>query len=61
VDPLQRRRRRLVTTLLLLCYHFDPQTGRYDLAVARLLQAVGAVTLLALAGLVAIARRSTAS
>lgn len=44
--------------VLLFCYCYDPQTGRYDLAIGRLLDVVGAVTLLALAGLVwAAARR----
>ena len=35
--------------LLLLCYCYDPQTGRYSLAVARLLQGAGLLTVLALA------------
>ena len=44
--------------VLLFCYCYDPQTGRYDLAVGRLLDIVGAATLLAIAGLVwAAARR----
>ncbi|MGA8401358.1 MAG: SCO family protein [Stellaceae bacterium] len=44
--------------VLLFCYCYDPQTGRYDLAIGRLLDIVGAATLLAIAGLVwAAARR----
>jgi protein SCO1/2 len=43
--------------VLLLCYCYDPQTGRYDLAIGRLLEIVGAATLLALAGLVWAASR----
>lgn len=43
--------------VLLFCYCYDPQTGRYDLAVGRLLDVVGAATLLALAGLVLVAAR----
>jgi protein SCO1 len=44
--------------VLLFCYCYDPQTGRYDLAIGRLLEIVGAATLLSLAGLVwAAARR----
>ncbi len=35
--------------LLLLCYGYDPETGRYTLAVTRLLRAGALVTLLALA------------
>lgn len=43
--------------VLLFCYCYDPQTGRYDLAIGRLLEVVGAATLLALAGLVWAASR----
>jgi len=35
--------------LLLLCYHYDPQTGRYSLAVDRALQVGGLMTVFALA------------
>jgi protein SCO1 len=35
--------------LLLLCYHYDPQAGRYDLPVERALQLGGAVALLGVA------------
>lgn len=43
--------------LLLFCYCYDPQTGRYDLAIGRLLQVVGAVTLLGVGRFVLAARR----
>jgi protein SCO1/2 len=43
--------------LLLFCYCYDPATGHYDLAVARLLELVGAATLLALAAIVVLAAR----
>ena len=43
--------------VLLFCYCYDPQTGRYDLAVGRLLDIVGAATLLAIAGIVWVAAR----
>ncbi|HEY1795940.1 MAG TPA: SCO family protein [Stellaceae bacterium] len=46
--------------ILLFCYCYDPQTGHYDLAVSRLLAAVGAATLLALAGTVGLAVRRAA-
>lgn len=46
--------------VLLFCYCYDPQTGHYDLAVSRLLAAVGAVTLLGLAGTVGLAARRAA-
>jgi protein SCO1/2 len=35
--------------ILLLCYCYDPQTGRYSLAVSRLLQGAGLLTVLAIA------------
>lgn len=38
-----------VTQLLLLCYCYDPQTGRYSLAVHHLLQGAGLLTLATLA------------
>jgi protein SCO1 len=33
---------------VLLCYHYDPATGKYGLAVMRLLQVVGTLTVLSL-------------
>lgn len=38
--------------LLLLCYHYDPQTGRYAPLIWTLLRLGGVVTLLGLAGLI---------
>jgi protein SCO1/2 len=38
-----------VDTLLLYCYHYDPMTGRYGLAVMRTLRIAGVTTVLALA------------
>ncbi len=37
--------------LLLFCYHYDPRTGKYGLAVANTLRAGAALTLLVLGGL----------
>jgi protein SCO1 len=37
-----------VDQFLLLCFHYDPATGRYGLAIARLLKWSGCTTLLAL-------------
>ncbi len=34
-----------VDQILLLCYHYDPLTGKYGLAIARLLRAAGLATL----------------
>ena len=36
--------------IVLLCFHFDPQTGRYTLAVLRLLQIAGGITVLTIGG-----------
>jgi protein SCO1 len=47
--------------LLLFCYCYDPQTGRYDLAIARLLEVIGAATVLALGGLVWLSARGVAA
>jgi len=43
--------------VLLFCYCYDPQSGQYDLAVAKLLEIVGAVTLLGLGTIVFLAAR----
>jgi protein SCO1/2 len=39
-----------VDQVLLLCYHYDPLTGQYGLAIAGVLRAAGAATVLALGG-----------
>jgi protein SCO1 len=38
--------------LLLLCYHYDPETGRYDSLIWRLLQIGGGITVAAGSGLI---------
>jgi protein SCO1/2 len=43
--------------VLLLCFHFDPSTGRYTLAVTRLLQIGCALTVLTVAGTIGLALR----
>lgn len=43
-----------VDTLLLYCYHYDPMTGRYGLAIMRTLRLAGATTVLALGLFIAI-------
>jgi protein SCO1/2 len=43
--------------VLLLCFHFDPTTGRYTLAVTRLLQLAGGLTVLTIGGTIALALR----
>jgi protein SCO1 len=43
--------------VLLLCFHYDPVTGRYTLAVTRLLQLAAGITVLTLGGTIALALR----
>jgi protein SCO1/2 len=43
--------------IILLCYHYDPQTGRYDSVVATALKAGAAAAVLALAAFIAVSLR----
>ena len=43
--------------VLLLCYHYDPQTGRYTLAIMKLLRLAAAITVLAVGGMLYLAFR----
>lgn len=43
--------------VLLLCFHYDPGTGRYSLAIVKLLEIACALTVLALGGTLALAFR----
>jgi protein SCO1/2 len=43
--------------ILLLCFHYDPATGRYSLAIVRILQLGAALTILAVGGTVILALR----
>jgi protein SCO1/2 len=43
--------------ILLLCFHYDPSTGRYTLAILRVLQLGAAITVLIIAGTVTLALR----
>jgi protein SCO1 len=38
----------LVHSLLLLCFHYNPETGKYSLAITRALQVAGVLTVVAL-------------
>jgi protein SCO1/2 len=49
VDSAGERIGTLADRLLLLCFHYDPATGKYGFAIRRVLQASGAVTVLAIA------------
>ena len=46
-----------VDSLLLYCYHYDPMTGRYGLAIMRTMRIAGAATVLALGGLIVVMLR----
>jgi protein SCO1 len=46
-----------VDTLLLYCYHYDPMTGRYGLAIMRAIRIAGATTVIALGGFIFIMLR----
>jgi protein SCO1/2 len=43
--------------ILLLCFHYDPTTGRYSLAIIRILQLGGGLTILAVGGTIMLAMR----
>ena len=43
--------------LLLLCFHFDPSTGRYTLAIQRILQTAAVLTVLTIGGTLFVAHR----
>jgi protein SCO1/2 len=43
-----------VDALLLYCYHYDPMTGRYGLAIMRAMRIAGAATVLALGGFIVV-------
>lgn len=42
-----------LSPVLLLCFHFDPTTGRYSLAILKVLKLAGVVTVLVIGGLLA--------
>jgi len=48
IEASERRIGSAVDQILLLCFHYDPSTGRYSLAVMRVIQVVGAATVLVL-------------
>jgi len=57
VDASAGRVGNAVDTLLLYCYHYDPMTGRYGLAIMRALRIAGASTALALGAFVLVLLR----
>lgn len=46
-----------VDQVLLFCYHYDPTTGKYGLAVMNVIRAAGAVTIIGLIALIFIMKR----
>jgi protein SCO1/2 len=48
---------RAATPVLLLCFHFDPTTGRYTLAITKVLQLAGLLTVLTVGALLGLAFR----
>ena len=57
VESAQNKIGSAVDQLLLFCYNYDPTTGRYGAATMRLVQAGGAVTILAIVLFVVLSRR----
>ncbi len=53
VDAAERRIGTAVDIVLLWCFHYDPTTGKYGVAITRALQAAAAATILAGGGLIA--------
>jgi protein SCO1 len=57
VDAGERRVGSPVDQLLLYCFHYDPSSGQYSLAVMRLVRAAGLATLGVLVGAIVVMRR----
>ena len=47
-----------VDSLLLYCYHYDPTTGRYGVAIMRVIRVAAAATVLALGAFIVVMVRS---
>jgi|SRR5579864_6103442 len=54
VDASGGRIGSLADQMLLLCFHYDPESGRYGLAILRAIRAGGLMTALGLCGLMAV-------
>ena len=57
VDASRERIGTLVDQILLYCFHYDPATGHYTLAILRVLQLAAAITILVVAGTIMLALR----
>jgi protein SCO1/2 len=51
-DAAQSKVGSLATAFLLYCYHYDPATGKYDLAVTNILRLGGGITVMGLLGFI---------
>jgi protein SCO1/2 len=50
IEAADERLGSAVDQVLLLCFHYDPSTGRYGLAIMRLMRVAGLLTVVGLAG-----------
>jgi protein SCO1/2 len=54
VEASEGKISRPVEQILLYCFHYDPSTGKYSLAILRLLRVAGVITVAAIASFIAI-------
>ena len=57
IDAGERRIGSAVDQLLLACFHYDPKSGKYSLAIMKLIRMAGIVTLAAIGGVIVLLRR----
>ncbi len=57
VDAAESRIGSPVDQLLLACFHYDPASGKYSLAIMKLVRMAGIVTLVAIGGAIVLLRR----
>jgi protein SCO1/2 len=54
IEAADERLGSAVDQVLLLCFHYDPTTGRYGLAIMRLMRVAGLLTVVCLGGFIAL-------
>lgn len=54
VDASAGKAGSIMDQIIMLCFHFDPNTGRYSLQAIRLMKLGGALTVLALGGMIGV-------
>lgn len=57
IEASARRIGSPVDRILLYCFHYDPSTGRYGVAILNVIRTAGLATALALAGMILVLRR----